>query len=280
MAKHNAPFDKSARQPATDPVKEAHAAALSEQAAATEQKKDPIPVDLMQEVKVTAAEEPVKGTEQAAPKETVHVQDTTQASSGELTESFILKSQRQEKARGNVVHRPSGASTREASPSNQSNKADHVTSNDFSALMASERTSGTTNAVSIISFLDTYVKAMAPRKITSATEVVRMQEGLLDQLLYIIRQAPAKEFNRLWNIVIKYVGEYKDGAFNPKYYHRGARDWKRDPSQFNTLTSLINLLQASATDMATVNDVVNINAVVGAGFSEDARGRMINFYMK
>lgn len=278
MAKQNSPFNAPKVAVKTDPVKEAHAQALAGRQVDTNP-----PADVVQEIKEV---EEIKDTanipaEEVKAAEAVEeeVKDTTTPVSQELAKSNILKPAPETKQPNKVV-RPSGAAAREASPAPSNHGLNQVVSNEFSSVISRERKEGTVHSVSLINFLDNYVKVMAPRRITSIQEILKNQEGLYDQLMTVITRAPAKEFNRLWNIAILYFREYKNGCFNPMYYSRGAREWKRDPEQFMTLTSLLNLLEASATDLGSVNAVVNVNAVVGKGFSEDARGRVINFYMK
>lgn len=277
--KQNSPFNAPKQQVKTDPVKEAQVQAQAERVVGTTP-----PADVVQQVEkvndMVAEAAAEKATESNVVETAAEVvKDTTKPVSQELVKSSILKPAPEAKQPNQVV-RPSGAAAREASPAPVNQGSGQVVSNEFSSVINRERKEGTVNAVTLISFLDNYVKVMAPRRITSVAEVLKQQEGMYDQLMTVITRAPAKEFNRLWNIAILYFREYKNGCFSPMYYSRGAREWKRDPNQFLTLTSLLNLLEASATDLASVNSVVNVNAVVGKGFSEDARGRVINFYMK
>ncbi len=180
----------------------------------------------------------------------------------------------------NSVKRGAGASPRQASPETSVDAFKQPVSNSFSSLIASEKVNGTAWAVDVIGFFERYVEAMAPRRIIPGADVVKWQEGLLDKVVAIIERSPSTEFSRLWRIVINFFGEYKTGCFSPVYYSRGADEWKRDPKQFQILSNLVNLLEASARDMKTVNQVVNVNAVVGKNFSEEGRGRVISFYLK
>lgn len=267
-------MNKGNKPEVKNPVEEAQAEQM-----ATYQPTEEAPIEkvVAPEVVVTTNQEvpanPVE-KEPEAPKAEPVVQEVTK--SREITQSNLIRNNRPSAAQGQVL-RPSGAATREVSPPAKDGK-DHVVSNEFRARMDTELKSGTVNAISLISFLDTYVKVMAPRKITSTQEILRMQEGLLDNLSILINRAPAKEFSRLWNIATQYVSEYIDACFSPMYFSRGARDWKRDPQQFQLLSSLINLLLATARDKKSVTEVVNLETVVGHGFSEEARGRIFNFY--
>lgn len=235
---------------------------------------------------VAAASTETPGVEAAstAAEEVVlpHVEVTITRVSKPIAESSILSNSSRTKATSlqSVVVRTTGGSTREASPTDQVQEQEHVKSNSFDAVISAERKKGTANAVALIAFLDRYVQVMAPRKITSTADILRQQEGLLDALLTVIERAPAKEFARLWNIAILYVGEYKDACFHPAYCSRGARDWKTDPAKFTTLTNLINLLQVTANDPTSVTQIVDIGTMFGRGYSEDARQRMSAFYVK
>lgn len=179
-----------------------------------------------------------------------------------------------------MVKRGDGAAARESSPSTKASVQNLTPGAAFQSLISNERNAGTVSAQNLISFLDAYVVQMAPGRATGAETVLKFQEGLHDSIVHVIERAPSTEFKRLWNILIAYFVEYKTQCFAPRYYGRGAKDWKRNPEQFTTLTSLINLLYVSSSDMKTVNQNVNINSVMGQGFSEEGRGRVISFYVK
>lgn len=220
---------------------------------------------------VTAPSQPA-----AAPTSAVVVDTTVPAA----TLSAPTAPARGAKVQTDMVKRPSGGSQRKVTPLNVTDNKAVKISADFSALISNEKAKGTVWAQDVISFMERYAEAMAPRRIMSSTDVVNWQEGLLDKLVSIIERAPANEFNRLWRLVIAFFGEYKSACFSPVYYSRGATEWRRDPKQYQILTNLTNLLEASARDMKTVNEVVNVNSVVGKNFSEEARGRVIGFYLK
>lgn len=207
------------------------------------------------------------------------VQDTTsQGTQPAPAEPTIAASARVQDR--TVVRRPVGASPRQSSPQNSTGLQVQPVAAEFSSLVATIRNTGTASAVTLVSFMETYVERMKPGKITPSSEIQHMQSGLYDQLINVIEYSPANEFKRLWNIAIAFVKQYGDAAFSPVYYSRGAKDWKRDPQQFTILTNLLNLLQVSATDLETLNEQVSVSAVMANGFSEEARGRMIGFYMK
>lgn len=272
MGKNNRVFDKTEAPVQGDPVAEAQAQAqAADQSQGEEQQEQSVLADLVQQPATTAA------SEQPAPEQPVaEVQETTQEKPAPVTQPTIIAKRDNGKA---GVQRPTGAAPRETSPAVTSVGAQPVSAQ-FGALIAKERKEGTANAQHLIVFLDNYVSTMRPRKITPVADILQMQEGLHDVLVSVIEKAPSKEFNRLWRIAIAYVREYKDACFSPLYCNRGAREWKRDPQQFNVLSSLLNLLVASANDLNTVGSEVNVNLVANKGFSEEGRGRLINFYMK
>lgn len=175
----------------------------------------------------------------------------------------------------NMIKRPGGRQ-REASPAPAATQAT-AASTGFVALIAKEKQEGSAVAVDLIAFLERYVVQMDKGRITSLDTILRFQEGLLDQIMNVVERAPSNQFKRLWRILIMFVGEYRNGAFSPTHYARGARDWKRDPKQFDVLASAINLLEASQ-DMRTVNQVANVTRLANLGFSEEGRGRLVGFY--
>lgn len=280
-------FNKSNQVVQTDPVAEAQAKAAAEQQAqqeqaATEQQKQQTEVPQLAKAADLAAslvqttdevQEPTAGAAAAEP--VAEVQETTAQRKVQPLQPVAVARKAAETTDAIVR---AGAKARELSPAvAQPNGV--TTSAGFAAMIAKERKEGTANAQHLISFLDTYVNVMRPRKITSSADVLQMQEGLHDVLVGVIEKAPSNEFKRLWRLAIAYFAEYQDGCFGPLYINRGVKDWRRAPSQFDTLSSLSNLLIASAQDIKTVSQTVNVNAVAGRGFTEEGRGRLINFYM-
>lgn len=293
-----------------DPIKEAHAAAIAkaeqEAAAPKEPVSTPEAVTDSEVVAEAAAEKPVE-----TPAEPVAPLPTEKLTMGEMvgkavvTDGFQAKeiptpqpeiievnnkptpvptvasiAPRAQRGVPPAIQRASGARQRDASPVGSGEAQRTELSADFTSLITAEKQKGTVNAVSIISFLERYVANMAPGRITSAAEVRKNQEGLFDNLMHVIERSPSSEFKRLWLLVVAFAHAYRDAAFNPRFYGRGAKDWTRDPEQFNKLQALLNLLQATAADRDTVNEQVSLEAVTRTGFSEEGRGRMIGFYLK
>ena len=313
MSKQNNVFNKSTQAPQTDPVAEAHAKALAEAAAkeaqGSSEAQKPADTESASEAPVPVTEASVPGTEAPADagktesstpavvdlgvlvseakdvkdpapqavKVTSDVTDTTQAKQPSEQPTIQAKPKAVDPK---IVKRPDGAAPRQASPQSTGNAAKVVTSNEFAAMIAAEKVKGSTWAVDVISFFERYVEVMAPRRITSPADILKWQEGLYDKLVSIIERSPSHEFPRLWRLAIAYFGEYRSACFSPVYYSRGAKEWKRDPKQYQILTSLTNLLEATALDPKSVNQVVNVNAIVGEKFSEEGRGRVIAFYLK
>lgn len=275
-------FDRKDSPVHSDPVADAHASAIAADEAAEQGASQG----------GQSAEQPQAGafenlvidqgiveapSEQPEP-EIASVQDTTVQQPPEKEQPVAARIEPR-KHDSRSVQRPSGARARESSPQGVVGQAVQQTTNAFAALIAKEKIKGTGNAISLIDYLETYVRDMAPGRITRPDVVVTRQEGLLDEIMFILERSPANEFKRLWSILIAFVGEYKDTVFSPKYYCRGAKEWRRSPQQFQNLTLIMNLLQASGADIATVNEQVNVSSVVAEGYSEDARGRLIGYYM-
>lgn len=295
MAKNNA-FTKPSGPAPTDPVAEA----LALEAAATEASK----VDVGHQSEDSSAMTEAKALTDKKPSPVVNLDNLTvkgepvgSAKSSEVefeveqpkvTDSVSEKkvidkpsiSAPVQKTKPNTVSRPVGGSIRETSPEGHYRQSEQETSAEFQALITKEKESGTVTARNLIAFMEQYVVAMAPNRSITMNDVLRMQEGLLDNMIHIIERAPSGEFKRLWSMMIAFFANYAKGAFNPRYYSRGAKEWKRDSQQFITLTSLVNLLEASATDLKSVNQQIDVNSVMKTGFSEEARGRMIAFYLK
>lgn len=157
-----------------------------------------------------------------------------------------------------------------------------VASSDFSTLMGNELKKGTANAVALVTFLNDYVATMAPRRPVSDEDVLKYQEQLFSRLKDILERAPVTEFSRLWNIFTAFVKEYKDRAFSPRYSHRGIKEWRRDPQDFQVLSSLLNLVYTAITSEGSTSMLqrVSLESSLKTGLSDDARGRLTLFYRR
>lgn len=137
---------------------------------------------------------------------------------------------------------------------------------------------GTASAKQLVRTFEVYVTTMAPGRTISDHDLVRMQEGLLSQLTYVIEQAPSAEFKSLWNIAIAFFAEYSTKALSPKYFNRGGSVWRTDQELYHRLTALLNLLYHSAINMKTVRSEVSLEKTLARGFSPEGRGRITTFY--
>lgn len=274
MGNKQTAFDRKDAPVQGDPVAEAHAAAIAEaeaQAKATDPVSalDALVVD--QGVQDAPAEQPIV-------EKVADVVDTTVPAQPEPEQRIQarIEPRRQDHK---TVQRPSGARSREASPTGGVHQDVQKTSTSFESLIAKEKQTGTAASIGLIVLLEGYVTEMAPGRITRPAVILKNQEGLYDQIVYLLERAPVQEFKRLWSILIAFAREYADGAFSAVYYSRGAKEWRRSPQQYHNLTLILNLVQASAADMASVNQQVSVNSVVANGFTEDARGRLLGYYM-
>lgn len=279
MGNKNTQFDRKDAPVQNDPVAEAHAAAIEaaegqSQEAAQEQPAPSAFEALVVDQGITTG--PVEDSQPE--KEVADVVDATIQQPPQPEQQIQARVEPRKQDR-NSIQRPAGGRAREASPTSSVHKDVEPTSNSFKSLIANEKKTGTATAIGLIVFLEGYVSEMAPGKITPAARIVANQEGIHDYFMYLLETAPANEFKRLWSILIAFAREYAKGAFSATYYSRGAKEWRRSPAQYHNLTLIMNLLQASADDMDSVNQQVNVNSVVANGFSEDARGRLIGYYL-
>lgn len=148
----------------------------------------------------------------------------------------------------------------------------------FSNTVASILKNGTVAQRTLVTFLERYVEKMKPGAVISDIDGSELQYQLWKQIWFIAEQAPIEEFNRLWNILISYYREYKSSVFGIQYVNRFPHAWSYDPQMLTSLQRVNHLLMTSVRDRANLHRRLDMTKVLAFGFSEQGRGRILNFY--
>lgn len=150
---------------------------------------------------------------------------------------------------------------------------------DFESTVATLRTKGTHNEVALIDAFDRYVHSMQPKTPHTADTGLGMQRHLWAAITRVLNDTPAGEFSKLWNIAVGYFRQHKDTVFHIRYMARFVQYWPENQrSEMNGFLAAINLLKATAEDRKTVTKIVSLDKSLAEGFSDTARGRLLNFY--
>ena len=155
-----------------------------------------------------------------------------------------------------------------------------VQSTDFETTIKQLRASGTVAEKWLVEALERYVVAMASRTPINHDVGLKNQFGLWTTISRVLNDFEPSEFSKLWNILVAYFRHHKDGVFSIQYALRFTDKWPMNRlDECTGFENMINLLKATANNRSTVTKEVSIDKSVGEGFSDTARGRLIQFYL-
>jgi len=155
-----------------------------------------------------------------------------------------------------------------------------IPSTDFQTLIANMRSTGTQAQKILIASLDRYVTDMQPGRVVKDSEGARSQYNLWKAITYIAETAPVDEFKRLWNILLAYSEEYKDGVFQDRYIFRFSEYWIWSEHELNGLHRILNIIKLTSNTATRADGLrqVSLDRSLMEGFTDDARQRIIMFY--
>lgn len=152
----------------------------------------------------------------------------------------------------------------------------------FEALVAKAK-QGSVSERNLIVELETYLEAMAPGKPVVPKQGNNSQYRLWINLRNLINNVDDQaQFKQLWNIVLAYFVEYKNGVFHDRYVFRFSEEWDRSLDELNAYQRLINLIKLTADANTRANGLkqIDIDRTLQIGFTDAGRGRLLNFYGK
>lgn len=151
---------------------------------------------------------------------------------------------------------------------------------DFESMVKQLRASGTVAEKWLVEALERYVVAMTPRTPISSEVGLKNQLALWNTITRVLNEYEPSEFSKLWNILVAYFRQHKDGVFGIQYVLRFTDKWPMNRLEECTgFENMVNLLKATANNRNTVTKEVSIDKSVRECFSDVARGRLIQFYL-
>lgn len=151
---------------------------------------------------------------------------------------------------------------------------------DFDTRIAALKATGSQATQILIASLEKYIADMKPGKPMPETAGARNQYNLWKAISYVAETAPGDEFRRLWNLLLSYFEQYKDGVFHDRYVFRFSEQWMWSQYELNGLQRIINLIKLTSnqsTRSANLKKVV-LDKTLAEGFSDDARQKIVTFY--
>lgn len=151
----------------------------------------------------------------------------------------------------------------------------------FTDTISQFKTKGTPNQKALIVALEKYIEVMAPGVPVTGENGARHQYTLWRTIYNIVHNIPITEFKATWQLLLLYFNEYQATVFHERYVFRFSEYWVHTQDELNGFQRIVNLLKLTCVPASREIGLkqVNINATLSQGFTEDARQRILSFYL-
>lgn len=152
----------------------------------------------------------------------------------------------------------------------------------FKAMIEEIKANGTTEEKKLIANVEQYMTRMAPGLPMSGDEGARHQHALWKVIQGLVERAPQDQFRRLWNILLGYFEENKDGVFGDRYVFRFAESWHHSEAELSAFQRILNVIKltSNANERSKGLRQVDLGRSLETGFTEEARQRLLTFYQQ
>lgn len=151
----------------------------------------------------------------------------------------------------------------------------------FTARIDAIKESGTNQEKALVAALDAYVDFMKPGAPVAPERGVKQQYTLWKTILALAENAPKEQFNALWNILLAYFDNYKDGVFHDRYLFRFIDQWIWSENDLKAMQNIFNLLQLTANPAKRKEGLarVQLEKTLATGINDEGRDRINLFYL-
>lgn len=152
---------------------------------------------------------------------------------------------------------------------------------DFQFAVGRIMTSGTTAQRGLVSALELYLSKMAPGIPMDNDKGAANQYGLWMTLATILNGDSA-EFKSLWNIVLAFFHEHKNGVCHERYIFRFAEYWNRPEHALQAFQRILNLIKLTADVKGREHGLkqIDLTRTLAIGITEEGRQKVLAFYGK
>lgn len=150
----------------------------------------------------------------------------------------------------------------------------------FQSKIDAMKTGGTQAQKILIASLEKYITDMAPGKPIANDAGARNQYNLWKAISFVVETAPVDEFKKLWNILLSFFEEHKNGVFGDRYVFRFSEYWLWSQHELNGLHRVLNIIKLTSNPAERAKGLkqVSLDRSLTEGFSDDARQKIITFY--
>ena len=142
------------------------------------------------------------------------------------------------------------------------------------------KASGTAVERALVNTLETYANGMKPGTPIDPDAGARHQSNLWQALRNVVQGSPDGEFKRLWNIVLAFAHQNRNGVFGDRYIFRFSEAWRFDTDELDAFQRLLNLINLTANIGEREKGLrsVDLTRSLDKGFNEHGRARLVSFY--
>lgn len=139
-------------------------------------------------------------------------------------------------------------------------------------------TNGTHRQKYLITHLNEYITKTGPGSNISTDEQIRQEEVLWRVLKNIVETEDG--FTDCFKLLIQYFRQHKNGVFHEAYLFRNFTNLRITEDEGHAYLNLVNLVKAAAgvNNLGDLKKIVNLDKAITHVFSEEARGRILNYF--
>lgn len=130
----------------------------------------------------------------------------------------------------------------------------------------------------VATFMESYVKDMAPGVPMSTEEGVRKQKELWRTIKNVV--GADEGFKEAFRLLVAYFKEYKDSVFHHHYIHRFYPELDIAPDEAAGLAAMVNLLSVASgvNNKSDVRKLIDFSKTFDKGLNDAARERVYNYF--
>lgn len=175
---------------------------------------------------------------------------------------------------------PVKAETIKAKPKVQVVEKPAAQPTNLSDIVAQIKKSGTIAQKSLVTSIEAYMTNMAPGKPVKTDDGAKYQYQLWKTIQNLAHNAPVEEFKSLWNLLLMFVNQHKQGVFHDRYLFRFSEYWVHSIEELNGFQRILNLINLTCDPATRALGLrqINMDATLTDGFTDEARQRILSFY--
>lgn len=141
---------------------------------------------------------------------------------------------------------------------------------------------GTSLEKNLLFTFNEYIKKMAPKVRVLGDDGARQQYMLWLTIRNVVNDSPNNEFKSLWNTILSFFNEYKEGVFAETHVFRFSEFWQWDKKELDAFQRIVNLIKLTADPKSRATNLrqIDMNRALVFPINDTGRTRLLSFYSK